>query len=160
MRNWTTLLMLGMSLLIGSCQTVDVYEKHHTFSNQCWDRNVVIRDVLEIPDTLSAYDVYFVMRHRDQYPFSNIYIDLSLEQPQDTIRFDKVSLVIGNDATGWEGTGFDDIWEVRKRINKDPVFFKKPGSCQFVLKNSMSQNPLCAILSAGIRIEKCNQPMP
>ena len=115
---------------------------------------------LAISDSTALYDVYLILRHTDQYAFNNIYIDLRLQTDKDTINFAQQSLILGHDATGWEGSGMDDIWEVRKRINREPIAFHHVGSCRYVLKNIMSQDPLCEVLSAGIRIEKCRQQTP
>lgn len=154
---WLVFLLCGCFF---SCEPIAVQEKHQGFPDHCWKRSMPITGELEISDSTAMYDVYLVLRHTDQYAFNNIYIDLRLQTKKDTLVFPQQSLLLGHDATGWEGSGMDDIWEVRKRVNRAPISFNSVGSCRYVLKNIMSQDPLCEVLSAGIRIEKCRPQSP
>lgn len=65
----------------------------------------------------------------------------------------KINLSLGDDANGWEGTGMNDIWEVRKLINSQPQRFKKNGKYEFRLYNIMRDDPLQHIMNAGLRIK-------
>ncbi|MFM7710957.1 MAG: gliding motility lipoprotein GldH [Ferruginibacter sp.] len=154
---WFAFLVCGYFF---SCQPIAIHEKHQGFTDHCWKRAMPITGELDISDSTALYDVYLLLRHTDQYAFNNIYIDLRLQNGKDTIAFTQQSLTLGHDATGWEGSGMDDIWEVRKRINREPISFNHVGPCRYVLKNIMSQDPLGEVLSAGIRIEKCRQQTP
>jgi gliding motility-associated lipoprotein GldH len=63
-------------------------------------------------------------------------------------------ILLGNDADGWEGTGLNDIWEVRKLLNGEPRRFKKSGLYKFSINHIMRDNPLQHIMSIGLRVEK------
>lgn len=66
----------------------------------------------------------------------------------------KIDLSLGTDATGWEGSGMNDIWEVRKLLNDQPKRFRKKGVYQFSINQAMRDHPLRSVMSAGFRIEK------
>jgi gliding motility-associated lipoprotein GldH len=70
------------------------------------------------------------------------------------MRIQKINLVLGDDANGWEGTGTNDIWEVRKLLNGAPRRFKKAGRYSFSISQIMRDNPLLNVMSVGLRIEK------
>ena len=70
------------------------------------------------------------------------------------MRYQKFELQLGSDAKGWEGTGMDDIWELRKLITNGPVKFNKAGNYKFSVAHIMRENPLPNILSVGRRVEK------
>jgi gliding motility-associated lipoprotein GldH len=74
--------------------------------------------------------------------------------PGDTIKHQRLDLPLGTDGKGWEGTGLDDIWELRKPITSGPMKFKKPGNYSFFVQHIMRENPLDNIMSIGVRIEK------
>ena len=109
-----------------------------------------------ITDTVSAYNVYIVLRHTDAYNYNNLWLSLGSQSPGDSIRFQNINIELGNDTKGWEGTGMDDIFEIRKNITPGPVPFKKAGNYTFTIAQIMRENPLQHILNVGIRVEKVN----
>ncbi len=73
------------------------------------------------------------------------------------MRFQKINLLLGNDANGWEGTGMNDIWEVRSLLNSEPQRFLRTGTYNFSIAQIMRDNPLLHIMSVGLRIENPNR---
>ncbi len=94
------------------------------------------------------------MRHKDAYDFNNIWLNVGLQSPGDSMYFQKINFVLGADANGWEGTGMGDIWELRKPLNDLPQQFKRPGTYTYNISQIMRANPLKGILSVGFRVEK------
>jgi len=70
------------------------------------------------------------------------------------MRFQNINVALGTDSKGWQGTGMDDIFEVRKNISAAPFSFKTPGDYTFSVAQIMRENPLDYILNVGIRVEK------
>lgn len=137
-----------------SCRQLDVFEKNTPIPGYKWDYSFKCEGSFSITDTLSAYNIYIVLRHTDAYKYSNIWLNVGLQPPGDTMHFQKVKLDLANDATGWEGTGMNDIWEVRKPVNNEPRRFIKNGTYLFSISQIMRDNPLLHVMSAGVRIEK------
>lgn len=142
------------ALLMASCQTTPVYEKNITLTDHVWRSGQVLTGEVQISDTAALYDVYLVLRHKDSYRYNNIWVDGVVVSPKDSFLFRQTNLTLGNDQTGWEGSGMDDIWDVRKKINTLPVHFSHIGQYQFKLRHIMRDDPLKSIMSAGIRIER------
>ena len=94
------------------------------------------------------------MRHTDAYQYNNIWLNIGLQPPGDSMRNQRVNLQLGDDANGWEGTGMNDIWELRKLLNGEPRRFKQPGKYSFAISQIMRDNPLLHIMSVGLRVEK------
>lgn len=144
-------------LAFSSCGQIDLFEKQEKMPAQQWFWNHQPSFTFHIEDTTSAYHLYVVVRHTDAYPYNNIWLQLGSQFPGDSMKFQKLNLSLGNDHDGWEGTGMDDIFEVRKNISRDKIVFKKPGDYTFSLSQIMRDNPLNHILSVGIRVEKTDQ---
>jgi gliding motility-associated lipoprotein GldH len=108
----------------------------------------------DIKDTAALYNTYLVLRHTDTYPYENIWLNLGLQAPGDSMRFVRYNLSLVNGSMGWEGTGMNDIWEVRKRLQIGDGRFKKAGTWNFAIYHLMRNDPLPAMLSAGLRVEK------
>jgi len=144
--------------LLTSCGQVDVFEKNTTIPSYAWSRDYHAKANFRISDTSGVYNLYIVLRHLDKYPYNNIWLNVGLRSPGDSMYFQKVNLQLGNDLNGWEGTGMNDIWEVRKLISIHHPGFKKSGEYSFDISHIMRDEPLEGIMSAGIRIEKAITP--
>lgn len=153
------LALLGAVFFIQSCRQLDIYEKNLTIPGAHWQSDRKLEGSILVKDLQTDYNIYVVLRHTDAYRYNNIWLNIGLQAPGDSMKYQKVNLQLGNDQQGWEGTGMDDIWEVRKRISPDSAFFRisKAGEYRFSINQEMRDNPLDHILSAGLRIEKVSR---
>ena len=143
-----------LALSFASCVKIDLFEKAVDIPSQKWFYNNIPSFTFQITDTTSLYNLYIVLRHTDAYNYNNIWLRLGSKAPGDTMHFQNINLPLASDADGWEGTGADDIFEVRKNITPGPVPFKKPGEYTFSISQIMHENPLNHILNIGLRREK------
>lgn len=148
------LLILLLPALIVSCAKIDLFEKQVHIPSQQWFYNNVPQFTFHIEDTSSLYNVYVVLRHTDQYNYNNIWLRMGSKVPGDSMHFQNINLILANDSRGWEGSGMDDIFEVRKNISPGPLSFKTPGDYTFSIAQIMRENPLKYVLNVGIRVEK------
>ena len=143
-----------LSLFFASCIKIDLYEKQEAIPSQKWSYTNVPQFTFHIDDTTSLYNVYVILRHTDLYKYNNIWLRIGLKTPSDSFSYQRVNLVLATDAKGWEGTGMDDIYEVRKSISAAPFSFKTAGDYTFSIAQIMRENPLKNILNVGLRVEK------
>ncbi len=137
-----------------SCNQIDLFELHTSIPDSEWKSDNNCKGTFSINDTNSMYNIYVIIRHTDAYAYNNIWLNLGSQAPGDTMNFQKINCVLGNDQQGWEGVGMNDIWEVRKKINEMPCKFKKIGAYSYQINHIMREDPLKNILSVGIRIQK------
>jgi gliding motility-associated lipoprotein GldH len=148
------LLLIACCLFTISCTQIDIFEKNTVIPKYEWQAGFTAKGDFIISDTNLAYNIYLVLRHTDAYRYNNIWLNIGLQPPGDIMRIQKINLVLGDDANGWEGTGTNDIWEVRKLLNGAPRRFKKAGRYSFSISQIMRDNPLLNVMSVGLRIEK------
>lgn len=146
--------LLAMSVWLNACAKIDVFEKNADIPKHQWQYSLQPAFDFAVTDTVAQYNLYIVLRHTDAYRYNNIWLNVGSQSPGDTMRYQRFDLQLGNDATGWEGNGMDDIWELRKSITKGPFKFNKAGNYKFVIAQVMRENPLPAIVSVGVRVEK------
>lgn len=149
-----SIIAAALLLLIGSCTQIELYEKNTAIPKFAWQQNFSANGEFMITDTIAAYSIYLVLRHTDAYQYNNIWLNVGLQPPGDSMHFQKVNLQLGDDANGWEGTGMNDIWELRKLLNGEPRRFKRAGKYSFTITQVMRDNPLLQVISAGLRLEK------
>lgn len=148
------LTVLLCAAALQACTPIDIFEKNTPVPGNKWSRNFAATGSFKITDTTSFYNIYIVLRHTDSYNYNNIWLDVGVMSPGDSMRYQKMDLTLGNDRDGWEGTGMNDIWEVRKLIFGEPRRFVQPGTYSFSIRHIMRDDPLPGIMSAGLRIEK------
>ncbi|MEO6228800.1 MAG: gliding motility lipoprotein GldH [Ferruginibacter sp.] len=147
-------LLLVVGSCIAGCATVEVYEKNAPIPKKGWSYDLQPTFDFTIKDTSVLYNLYVVLRHTDAYGYNNIWLNIGTQSPGDSIIYQRFDLQLGTDAAGWEGSGMDDIWELRKSITRGPFKFNKTGNYKFIIAQAMRENPLPEILSAGIRVEQ------
>jgi gliding motility-associated lipoprotein GldH len=141
-------------LINTSCKQIDLTEQSVSIPNSKWESTLYAKSSFEIKDTNVLYKVYVVMRHKDDYEYSNIWLNVGLQQAGEQMKYQKLNLSLANDAKGWEGIGMNDIWEVRKEIAMVPL---KKGIYNTSVGHIMRQNPLQHIMNVGIRVEKATK---
>ena len=143
-----------LPLIFASCIKIDLFEKQATIPSQQWFYTNIPKFTFHIDDTTSLYNVYVILRHTDLYKYNNIWLRIGLKTPTDSFNYQNVNVVLATDAKGWEGTGMDDIYEVRKSISAAPFSFKTSGDYTFSIQQIMRENPVKNILNVGLRVEK------
>ncbi|MEO7307179.1 MAG: gliding motility lipoprotein GldH [Ferruginibacter sp.] len=141
-------------MCVNSCTQIEIFEKNAVIPKYEWQSSFSAKGDFLITDTVSAYSIYVVLRHTDAYQYNNIWLNIGLQPPGDSLHVQKVNLKLGDDANGWEGTGMNDIWEVRKLLNGQARRFKQPGKYHFEISQIMRDNPLLHIMSIGLRVER------
>ena len=142
------------SLVLAGCNHLDLFEKNTSIPNYEWQTDFAVKGSFSISDTNSVYTLFIVLRHTDSYKYNNIWLNFGSQSPGDTLHEEKINLQLANDATGWAGTGMNDIWEVRELLYGEPRRFKKAGTYSFSIAQIMRDNPLANIMSIGLRVEK------
>ena len=148
------ILLISLSWCLSACSETEVFEKNKSIPKYKWQYDLQPVFEFTIRDTSTLYNLFVVLRHTDAYGYNNIWLNIGTQFPGDSIRYQRFDLQLGNDATGWEGTGMDDIWEVRKPITRGPTKFNKTGIYKFSVAQIMRENPLPGIMSVGIRVER------
>ena len=146
--------VLIVPLVFASCIKAGLFEKQAAVPSQQWYYDNVPQFTFHIDDTTSLYNVFVTIRHTDLYEYNNLWLRIGLKTPLDSFNYQNVNVVLATDSKGWEGTGMDDIFEVRKSISAAPFSFKKSGDYTFSIKQIMREDPLKHILNIGIRVEK------
>lgn len=151
------ILFVLLLLQLYACTTIDVFEKNVTIPDKSWERSFKPSIDFSIQDTLSLYNIYVTLRHTHAYSYNNIWLNLSYQLPGDSVKQQRVDILLADNQKGWLGTGMDDIYTTWRQINAQPVQFKKSGTVNFTIEQIMRDNPLKNVINAGIRVEKVNR---
>ena len=122
------------------------------FTSHTWKESEKPTFQFNITDTTALYNIFFVIRHLDAYRYNNIWVNITVNSPVDTVQVRR-EFILANNTQGWLGSGMDDIFEHRIAFNNKPAMLKK-GTYTFTLQQAMREDPLDYVLNAGIRVEK------
>lgn len=150
-------LLFFCAVFLCCCNSIDSFEINKTIPHQAWSSQLSAKGAFVITDTVSEYNMYVLLRHTDAYKYNNVWLNIGLQYPGEKMNFKKVNLLLGNDQSGWEGIGMDDIWYVKKKLNIAPFTFQQKGTYYFSISNIMRDDPLLHVMSVGISVEKSSQ---
>lgn len=150
-------LSIGILLMMGNtgCKQVELYERLQHIPGAAWRYNYQPVFTFNIKDTTSLYDIYITIRHTNSYAYSNIWLESSLQLPQDSMHTQKLNLILA-DNERWLGVGMDDIFMHRIKVTSRPQKLSRAGQITLSLKQVMRQDPLPGIMQVGVRVEKVN----
>ena len=154
MNLWSkTYLILLVTLFLGACQTIDLYEQTTTYPEHQWSSKQVNQYQFNIADSNARYNMFFVIRHHNAYHYKNIWLQVTSQAAGDSIQTQTININLADDMNGWLGSGMDDIYDHRALMNTQPLKLPK-GSFKVTIQQIMREDPLQNILTTGVRVEK------
>lgn len=143
--------------LLTGCMESPYFQKDVSIPGYQWTYNYQPTFKVDITDTSALYNLYFIVRHTETYPFSNIWVWIYTKEPEDTsFQKSRIEIPLAEKSGKWLGRGMGEIWEQRMPITRNdaPMVFTKPGTYEIKFEQNMRVDPLPEILQVGLRIEK------
>jgi gliding motility-associated lipoprotein GldH len=144
-------------LAMQSCTHIDMYQKQVALNHNVWDHKELTSFEFDIEDTAAHYQLYFLIRHTDAYPFSNIWLSINTQMPGDKKGVEsKVEIPLADKNGKWLGRGTGEIFEQLMPLSGTNGYtkFTKKGKYKITFQQIMRENPLPEILQVGLRVEK------
>ncbi len=143
------------------------YEKNQSIPHNAWAYDYKPSFKFLVTDTNVYYNMYFLIRHTEAYPYSNIWIRLYYKHSEDKeFREERREVLLAARSGQWLGRGMGEIYEQRMMLygvdpNQQmiPMSFAKKGVYEVRMEQDMRINPLPEILQVGLRVEKTEQPV-
>jgi gliding motility-associated lipoprotein GldH len=141
-----------------SCDKKRVFDEYKSVEKS-WDKDSIISFDLPKFDTNKNYDLFVNIRDNNDYPFNNLFLIVTLEQPDKVTKVDTLEYQMSNPDGTLLGEGFTDI-KNSKLIYKEKMKFKA-GNYKIHIKQATRQTGKVAgvqklegITEVGFRIEK------
>jgi gliding motility-associated lipoprotein GldH len=146
--------ILSFLLLAGivSCDRKRVFESYEKLDEAGWNKDSVILFKVPLSDTTKNHNLYVNIRNEGTYPYSNLWLFLSIGSPDGKMVTDTVEFSLAEASGKWKGSGLGDLHDNQILYNKS-VFFPHKGEYTFQIKQGMRDNVLKGIRDVGIRIE-------
>lgn len=154
MRVYFKLITLNIAIVVFliSCNSSStVYSKYYYIDKEEWASKDTAKFKVDIIDTISLNDINVKIRHGELYPYSNLYVFLTVIYPNNNKQVDTIEFVLANNKGEWLGSGLGDMYDITLPIKKN-VRFEKAGVYHFYFVQAMRQDPLPNISEFGFEI--------
>ena len=140
-------------LLLSSCGKGIVHQSDQQVPDGGWARDWQPEFAFEITDTVRPNDVYIDLRHTGDYPFSDLYLFVTVSGPGLPAVRDTVECLLADPTGRWYGKGLGYIKSahVLYKLNKR---FPRSGRYSIKLEQAMRVDPLEGVIDVGISVEK------
>lgn len=138
-------------LLFASCSNDTLYDRSFAFDNHEWSQGYFPKFSVNIQDTSATYDVDFTLRTTTDYPFSNIWMNVSMIFPDGTKLRRPYELKI-TDQKGWLGEKSGTL--VSNTLSFSNTKLPLKGAYTFVLEQATPETSVTEILDIGLRVAK------
>lgn len=146
------LLILFAGVCCMSCGSKNyVFEQNVAINAGLWDKNKIVSITIPVDDTVQYYDLEIYLRNRNDYPYSNIYLFITVTAPTGAMVTDTMHYILSDVHGKWTGKGFSQLWDNRFLFRKN-VRFAGTGNYLFQIRQGMRENELPGITDVGIRM--------
>ena len=154
----SSLLFFLVAILLVSCDKKRVFDEYKSVGKS-WNKDSIVSFELPKIDTTKQYNAFLNIRDNDNYPFNNLFVIVSLEQPDGVTKVDTLEYQMADPEGNLLGNGFTDIKE-SKLIYKKRMGFKS-GVYKVHIRQAARQTgkvsgvqQLEGITEVGFRLEK------
>ena len=144
------ILLLIVSL--ASCDRKRVFESYRELDEKGWHKDSVVVFNAQLTDTIKNHNLYVNIRNKGTYPYSNLWLFLTIQSPDGTSKTDTVEFTLAEPSGKWKGSGIGGLHD-NQIPYKSSVYFPHKGEYVFSLKQGMRDNVLPGIRDIGVRIE-------
>lgn len=149
-----SLLLCLMALMsLQSCQEGLLYERYYELENERWTYEEPINFEMEIPEAGVAYQLRLLLRHRNDYPYSNLWLKFYRTAPSGKQKVQRIEVRLAKASGEWLGDGLGGL------INQEPVLLdnwipEESGTYTFTMEQHMRINNLSPITHVGLRVQE------
>ena len=154
----SSFLFIIIAGLLISCDKKRVFDEYQSVGN-AWNMKKEV--IFELPkiDTIKKYNLFINLRANDDYKFNNLFLIVSMEQPNGLTKVDTLEYEMADVDGALLGDGFSDIKE-SKLYYKENVKFKASENNKIHIKHAVRQTgkivgvqDLEGITEVGFRVE-------
>ena len=136
-----------------------VLEQTKDINQAVWHRDSIVKIQFKSQDSVQAYDLFFLIRNDNRYPYANIFLIAKIENKHQKI-IDTLEYAMADEKGNWLGSG---IWDLKesKLVYKKNFKFKDTlpvtisvGHAVRKTGQILGDEELPGIKTVGIIIEK------
>ena len=154
----SSILYFLIAIALVSCDKKRVFDEYKSVGKG-WNKDSIVSFELSKIDTTKQYNLFLSIRDNNDYPFNNLFLIVSMEQPDKVTKVDTLEYMMADPDGSLLGDGFTDVKE-SKLVYKERMKFKS-GIYKVHIRQAVRQTgkvtgvqKLEGITDVGFRIEK------
>ena len=158
MRISSSIAIIVAALVLVSCDKNRVFDEYKEVGSAWHQDSLVVFDVPAL-EAKKKYNMFLNLRDNNEYPFNNIFLIVTLEQPNKVSLVDTLEYAMANPDGSLLGNGFTDIKESKLAYKQNVI--GQPGPYKVIIRQAVRQTgkisgvtELPGITDVGFRIEK------
>jgi gliding motility-associated lipoprotein GldH len=145
-------ILLCFAATLFACSSDTVIDRMYETPSPCWLPKQLIPFDAVITDTATPYNVYFLLRHTTDYPYSNAFFLVHTTFPSGEKFTDTIECVLADVTGKWLGSGMGHH-RTRIFLMKSRIAFPQKGPYHFQVGQYMRIDSLREISDIGIKIK-------
>jgi gliding motility-associated lipoprotein GldH len=135
-----------------ACNDNRIFDEVRKFPSDEWKVNDSVKFLVNVADTLTAYDISIHIRNDRRYAYSNLWMFIETSSPAGAVLRDTVEFVLADDNGQWLGQGLYSINSMLMPY-KTNVRFPYRGIYTFTLQQAMRKESIYGIKDIGLQVE-------
>ncbi|QYJ69114.1 gliding motility lipoprotein GldH [Flavobacterium litorale] len=148
----------ALLVLLCSCDDNYVFDDYKSFDG-AWHKDTIVSFQFEQQDTTSLYNMFINLRNNNDYPYSNIFLIVAMQEPNNKTTIDTLEYEMAYPDGTLMGEGFTDFKE-SKLWYRENVKFPNQGSYKVSIQQAVREadkvigvQELEGITEVGFRVE-------
>jgi gliding motility-associated lipoprotein GldH len=137
--------------VFSSCGEKHYYSNSLSFEEGVWAYGDLFENDFSIDDTSATYDLILDMVHDRNYPFQNVYMNITTHFPGDTTVTDLLSVDMADRFGQWHGNCRAEICNLRVFLQQN-ISFKDRGEYRVAFEQYTRREHLNGIYELNFRI--------
>ena len=147
------LFAIAVIIMLASCGNNKLYDESVVIPEAKWDNDIIPCFNVTVDDTLANYAFYLNIRHLENYRYSNLFVFMHTEFPNDNVTHDTIECTFAYPDGRWMGKGSGTIRSAKILLNPS-LRFPLKGDYHFEIKQAMRDKELKGITDIGLCFEK------
>lgn len=151
-KTYLFLALAAIAIMFYACGRNQVFDEVTALPAEGWSAQDTIRFNVTISDTSAVYDVYFHIRNKKSYEYSNLWLFVETKSPNGQVITDTLEVILADDEGQWLGRGIGNVNTLLIPYIAR-VSFRYRGIYAITITQGMRDKVLSDLLNVGLRID-------
>ncbi|GEM_PF-1419476 len=153
-KNLFFITLLGISIILISCNKRKIYSERETFENYRWfsDQPVVFESEIGKDHIKKPLKLFLSIRYIQGFPYKDLNLRISITYPNGIMNYKDLSIPIMTEDSKYIGDGAGDYWDLNYAVD-DNIVLDIEGKYKIEIHSLMKENPVNFINTIGITLE-------
>ncbi len=147
---------IAITGLFSACRPNTLIDKSYDLKNSQWTYADTLVFPFTAPDTSKIYNIALHIRHRNDYPMQNLYLNIYTAFPDGKRIKQLLNIDLADPSGKWNGKIGRTTTDYDLPI-QEGAFFNEPGKHTIVLEQYMRVDPLPGIEKIGLSVDATGQ---